>query len=127
MKNLFRVLTLASVLTGGFTFAAEEAKSDKPPGDRPPRGDRGDRAQAARKELESLTPEQREAKRKEMLAKRDAKLKELQAKKTAGTLSEKEQRILDRLEKGGRPGGPGGRRAGGPGRPDNAKPAAETK
>ena len=127
MKNLFRILTLASVLTAGVTFAADEAKADKPPGDRPPRGERGDRAEAARKEMENLTPEERAAKQKEMAAKREAKLKELQAKKAAGTLTEKEQTMLDRLEKGGRPGGPGGpggRRPGGPGK---GKPAGEAK
>ena len=103
MKNLFRLITVASVLGGGFLFAAEaDAAKDAKASTEKPAHAKGAPAE------ENLTPEQREARRKEMAAKRAAKLKELKEKKTAGTLSEKEQKQLERLEKGGRPGGPGG-------------------
>lgn len=50
---------------------------------------------------ENLTPEEREKRRKEALEKRDARLKELRAKKEAGTLNDNEKRQLERLEKQG--------------------------
>jgi hypothetical protein len=98
MKNLFRLMTVAAVLAGGFTFAAD----DKPATDAAP----AKKVEAAaKKEAPVLTPEEREKRRKEMAAKRAAKLKELNEKKPAGTLTEKEKLQLERLEKGGRPGG----------------------
>jgi len=110
MKNLFRLVTVAALLSGGFLFAAEDTAPAKKG-----KGDTAQGVEGARKRNkadEALTPEQREARRKEALAKREAKLKELKEKKAAGTLSEKEQKQLDRLEKAGKPGS-GGRRPGG--------------
>jgi|GEM_PF-1331103 len=64
-------------------------------------------------ELKKLTPEERQAKIKEAVAK---KIAELQKKKTDGTITDKETEILARLEKmknfGGERRGPG---RGGPG------------
>ncbi len=50
---------------------------------------------------ENLTPEEREKRRKEAIEKRDARLKELRAKKEAGTLNDAEKLQLERLEKQG--------------------------
>ena len=104
MKNLFRWMTVAALMGGGFLFAAEDTTTPKDGKDaKVEKADAPKRGPAD----ENLTPEQREARRKEMAAKRTAKLKELKEKKAAGTLTEKEQKMLDRLEKGRRPGGPG--------------------
>ena len=116
MKNLFRWMTMAAVLAGGFTFAADEK----------PAAEEGQakKAERARKgpgeEGATLTPEERKKRRAEMAEKREAKLKELKAKKAAGTLTDKEQRMLDRLEKSGEPG-PGRRRPGAPKKEDAEK------
>lgn len=115
MKHLFRLMTVAAVLAGGFTFAADDKPATEAgPAKKAERSRRGPNKEAAK-----LTPEEREKRRKEMAEKREAKLKELKEKKAAGTLTEKETQLLERLEKGGRPGGKGGRRPGSP-KKDNA-------
>ena len=105
MKHLFRWMTLAAVLAGGFTFAAENTAGAKDAA--APKADAGRRA--AGNERAKLTPEERAKLRKEATEKRAAKLKELKAKKAAGTLTDKEQQQLDRLEKAAGPRA-GGRR-----------------
>ncbi len=95
-----------ALLGGGWSIAADNKNQDSTPP-----------ASVPKTPAPELTPEQRQAKRKEMVAKREARLKELKAKKAAGTLSEKEEKQLTRLEQAGRPGS--GRK--GP------KPESETK
>lgn len=102
-------MTVAALLAGGFSYAADDATAPK---DATPKTDKPATAEAAPRKSkaadDALTPEQRAAKRKEMAAKRAKRLKDLKEKKAAGTLSEKEQEQLTRLEKAGPP--PGGHR-----------------
>lgn len=51
-----------------------------------------------RQRRQTLTPEQREARRKEMRERLDQRLTDLRKKKTDGTITETEQKQLDRLE-----------------------------
>ena len=102
MKHLFRLITAAALLTSGWSFAAEAKSSDAAA----PNGSaQGEQAKGKHRPAnpDQLTPEERQAKRKEMAAKREAKLKELKAKKAAGSLTAKEEKQLVRLEHGGRP------------------------
>ena len=97
MKSIIRSLIISGLLLGGAAFVrAEDAAADA----KKTTGVAKEEVAKKRDEAANLTPEQREAKRKEMAEKRAAKLKELQAKKAAGTLTEKETTQLERLEKG---------------------------
>lgn len=98
-------MTVSAVLAGGFLCTAEDTTAPKDT--KPAPMEKTETVKKRGPADESLTPEQRAARRKEMAAKRAAKLKELKEKKTAGTLTDKEQKLLDRLEKGGSPGGAG--------------------
>jgi len=112
MKHLFRSMTAAAFLAGGLLIAAENKVEDKDL--KTEKAEKAEKVEKAKvkaankaKADEALTPEQRQAIRKEALAKREARIKTLKEKKVAGTLTEKEQQQLERLEKGGRPGGGG--------------------
>jgi hypothetical protein len=74
------------------TFAADDQPSSDKTSEQ--------RSEALKKqtEVKQLTPEERAAKRKEARAKMEKRLAELQKKKTDGTITEKEQKQLDRLE-----------------------------
>lgn len=114
-------MTVAAVLAGGFLFAAEDnaaVKEGKAKGEKPQRAERPRKEAKAAK---TLTPEERADRRKEALAKRETRLKALKEKKAAGTLTEKEQQLLDRIEKGGRPGAGGRRPEGGEPKVDQTK------
>jgi hypothetical protein len=86
MKTIVRSLCIAGLLLGGANLLRAE---DKVPA-----------AEAPKKhQTEALTPEQREARRKEAKAKFEAQLKELRDKKAAGKLTEEEAKKLEHLEK----------------------------
>ena len=97
-------MSLAAILSGGMTFAADAPATS---GDAAAKTEAKSRRERIRDAAE-MTPEERKKRRHEMAAKREAKLKELHEKKAAGTLTETEQKALDRMEKAGQPG-PGGR------------------
>ena len=54
--------------------------------------------QQGRRQFKLLSPEDRDAKRKEMKQRIDAQIVELQKQKTAGTITEAEQRRLERMQ-----------------------------
>jgi hypothetical protein len=54
--------------------------------------------QQGRRQFKLLSPEDREAKRKEMSQRIDAQIAELQKQKAAGTITEAEQRRLERMQ-----------------------------
>jgi hypothetical protein len=97
MKSIIRSLVISGLLLGG--AAAVRAEDTATDAAKKTHNVSKEDLKKKRDEAASLTPEQKEAKRKEMLAKRAAKLKELQAKKAAGTLTEQETRQLERLSK----------------------------
>ena len=92
--------------------AKKDAPKDAPKDGKDAKVEKAERPRRGGPADESLTPEQRATRRKEMAAKREAKLTELKEKKAGGTLTEKEQQQLDRLEKSGRPGRDGRRQSG---------------
>ena len=97
MKSIIRSLIISGLLLGGAAaLRAEDTAADTA---KKTHDVAKDELKKKRDEAASLTPEQKEAKRKEMQEKRAAKLKELQAKKAAGTLTDKETKQLERLEK----------------------------
>lgn len=97
MKSLLRSLLISGLLLGGAAAVrAEDTASDAA---KKTHGVAKDEVKKKREEAASLTPEEKAAKRKEAQEKRAAKLKELQSKKVAGTLSDKEAKQLERLEK----------------------------
>ena len=91
MKTFLRSLCVASLLLGAAAAASDEdsATVKKAPPE----------IQKAPADAQVITPEQREAKRKELKAKMEAQLKELRAKKAAGKLTEAETKKLENLEK----------------------------
>ena len=103
--SIIRCLSAAVLVTLAAPVWAEDApaaSTAKTPDQR--------QAEAAKRkaEYEKLTPEQREAHRKQRQEKMAAKLAELQKKKADGTITTEEQKRLDRLEafkaNGGAPG-----------------------
>ena len=88
MKNIVRSLCIAGLLLGGANLLRAEDKPATP-----------DAAPKKHTAAEALTPEQREAKLKEMKAKKEAQLKDLREKKAAGKLTELESKKLEQLEK----------------------------
>ena len=93
LSRLLILGVLATSLTGPAVHAAEKAEG-KAKGKRPDTAER----QRQREELEKLTPEEREARRKQAIERREAALKRLREKKAAGSLTEAEKTRLERLE-----------------------------
>lgn len=91
MKRSLLIALSSILLLGASGLRAEEAKPDE-------KGGRPASAEKRRQNQEKLTPEEREKRRKEAVEKRDARLKELRAKKEAGTLNDVEKKQLERLE-----------------------------
>ena len=113
MKKQILMGLASLMLIGTAGIRAAENKESAP---KPPAGEQADRKKPA---PENLTPEERAKRRKEAIEKRDARLKELRAKKEAGTLNDTEKRQLERLEKQGERA----KRA----KEDGAKPAKRPK
>ena len=104
------------------TLRAEDQATDKKPG-----AERREALKKRAEEFKNLTPEERAAKRKEMREKREKLMAELKAKKTAGTITEKEQKQLDRLEAMGKhEGQPPGKGPRCPKKPED-KPSGDAK
>jgi hypothetical protein len=61
-------------------------------------GDKKKKEGAGRPELKGLSPDEREAKRKEMRERMQKQLAELRKKKADGTLSEADKKRLERME-----------------------------
>jgi hypothetical protein len=104
MKSFVLLLTAATWLTQVTTtsFAAEATPASPTAADRPVTSTTTETPESTAKKrrpetASDLTPEQRQARRKEMAAKREARIKALEAKQAAGTLSAKEKDQLTRL------------------------------
>jgi Flp pilus assembly protein TadB len=93
-KNLILKFMVPALMLGVITTAF--AADDQPSSDKTSE----QRSEALKKqsEVKKLTPEERAAKRKEARAKMEKRMAELQKKKTDGTITDKEQKQLDRLE-----------------------------
>jgi hypothetical protein len=92
-KNLILKLLVPALMLGVITtaFAADvQPSSDKT-------SEQHSEALKKQSEAKQLTPEERAAKRKEARAKMEKHMAELQKKKTDGTITDKEQKQLDRL------------------------------
>ena len=121
-KNLILKFMVPALMLGVITtaFAADvQPSSDKTS---------EQRSEALKKQtdVKKLTPEERAAKLKEARAKMEKRLAELQKKKADGTITEKEQKQLDRLEtRKNNQGKPNAQRTHRKANP--AKPASEEK
>jgi len=92
-KNLILRFMVPALMLGVITttFAADDQPSSDKTSEQ--------RSEALKKqtEVKQLTPEERAAKRKEARAKMEKRLAELQKKKADGSITDKEQKQLDRL------------------------------
>jgi len=86
-KNLILKLLVPALMLGVTTTVL---RADEP--------SPSDKSTAQHQEVKKLTPQERAAKRKEAREKMEKRLAELQKKKAAGTITDKEQKQLDRLE-----------------------------
>ena len=93
MKHMKKVMNLAAVLAAVAFFGAPLGLRAEDPATKDKVED-----SRVRQRRPNLTPEQREARRKEMRERLDQRLTDLRKKKSDGTLTETEQKQLDRLE-----------------------------
>jgi len=92
-RNLCLIL-----LIGSCTLQFASAQNDKGPGDKKEKVDQKKKDGAGRPDPKGLSPEERDAKRKEMRERMQKQLGELRKKKADGTLTEADKRRLERME-----------------------------
>lgn len=89
-----RVVSLLFVCVATVAFAADPAPARRETN----RSDAAAQAEKRRQHFEKLTPEQKEAKRREFKARLEKRVGELRARQTNGTLTAEESRELARRE-----------------------------
>ena len=89
--NLIKPICIAILLLGTWApLFGQDEKGEK--------GNQNKKEAPTRSDVKGLTPEERDAKRKEMRERMQKQLAELRKKKTEGTLSEPEKKRLERME-----------------------------
>jgi|SRR5438045_3526085 hypothetical protein len=123
MTKALCFLMLLVLLAGFCLLPSARAQADKAQvnGDNKEKVEQKKKEAPTRPELKGLSPEERDAKRKEMRERMQKQLAELRKKKADGTLSEAEKKRLERMEEVNRRFEQAGARAGSTNKVGNGK------